>query len=93
MFSDRDQFCSFWDQFSSFAYLIRLEDHFCAGITFAAIQMQRQSAIARQTELKLPESSGPENQNYRASWLIIGNLSETDVAAERRRSIGKSPFN
>ena len=38
MFSKRDQFCSFWDQFCRFAYLIRLGDHFCAGITFAAVQ-------------------------------------------------------
>ena len=29
MFSKRDQFCSFWDQFCRFAYLIRLGDHFC----------------------------------------------------------------
>ena len=31
------QFCSFWDQFCRFAYLIRLRDHFCAGITFEAV--------------------------------------------------------
>ena len=29
MFSKGDQFCSFWNQFCRFAYLIRLGDHFC----------------------------------------------------------------
>ena len=38
MFSKRDQFCSFWDQFCRFVYFVRLGDHFCAGITFAAVQ-------------------------------------------------------
>ena len=38
VFSKQDHFSSFWDQFCRFAYLIRLGDHFCAGITFAAIQ-------------------------------------------------------
>ena len=38
VFSKRDQFCSFWDKFCRFAYLIRLGDHFFAGITFAAVQ-------------------------------------------------------
>ena len=28
VFSKRDQFCSFWDQFCRFAYLIGLRDHF-----------------------------------------------------------------
>ena len=38
VFSKRDQFCSFWDQFFHFAHLIRLGDYLCAGITFAAVQ-------------------------------------------------------
>ena len=38
VFSSQDQFCPFWDQFCGFAYIIRLGDHFCLGITFAAVQ-------------------------------------------------------
>ena len=40
MFSSEDQFCPFWDQFCRFAYIIRLGDHFCLGITFAAVQFR-----------------------------------------------------
>ena len=32
------QFCPFWDQFCSFAYIIRLGDRFCLRITFAVLQ-------------------------------------------------------
>ena len=38
VFSSQDQFCPFWDHFCGFAYIIRLGDHFCLGITFAVVQ-------------------------------------------------------
>ena len=36
-FLSQDQFCPFWDQLCGFAYIIRLKDHFCLGITFAVV--------------------------------------------------------
>ena len=41
VFSSQDQFCPFWDQFCRFAYIIRLGDHFCLGITFASGSLLR----------------------------------------------------
>ena len=41
MFLKRDRFCSLWDQFCRFAYLIKSGDHFCVGITFAAVHGQK----------------------------------------------------
>ena len=40
-FQGRDLFCSFWDNFCRFIYIVRPIDHFCLGITFAAAQAAR----------------------------------------------------
>ena len=38
VFSRQDQFCPFWDQFYGFAYINRLANHYCLGITFAVVK-------------------------------------------------------
>ena len=51
VFSSQDQFCPFWDQFFGFACIIRLGDHFCLGITFAAVQVRWVSGIVNMIHL------------------------------------------
>ena len=47
VFSSQDQFCPFWDQFCGFAYIIRLGDHFCLGITFAVVHPHVEAQVKK----------------------------------------------
>ena len=93
MFSKRDQFCSFWDQFCRFAYLIRLGDHFCAGITFAAVQApslisNEQSLTKFEMSTKTERLYGNMNENFAKTSNGPQRQVNNWVAGIDSRSIG-----
>ena len=72
VFSSQDQFCPFSDQFCGFAYIIRLGDDFCLGITFAVVQGQPPKVkMTGKTYVQLlPLNSNHQEKNVRVIHLF-----------------------
>ena len=81
VFSSQDQFCPFWDQFCGFAYIIRLGDHFCLGITFAVVHapfpevcgLYLSEPVVSSNDTKMDEN---DTQTLNCSrWALMSSLS------------------